>query len=376
MTASQDRVKIYRCYGLPMASLRTRTKADGTSSWAVLYVIDKRQTSVTFDNLETAEKFKALVDTVGAARAMSAWGIADTVRAAPSSDYTVVGWLTKYVDEMTGVEQKCIDDYRRYIRDLKEFFGELPLAAIEYGDISRWIKYLETINKPKTIANKHGFLSAGLGAAVPKQIPANPAAGRRLSKGTGDDDEIRMLTRKEFDRLLAATTEYWRPLVEFLVVSGCRWGEASALKPGDVDRKACSVKIRRAWKHSSDGYTIGATKTKRSNRTIKIPKRILDQLDYSSEWLFTNRAGGPVRYAGFRHRVWDPAVARAKFDPAPSPHDLRHTCASWMLNGGVPSAVVSRHLGHQSIQITHDIYGDVDQASAQLAADYMDSALA
>jgi len=32
---------------------------------------------------------------------------------------------------------------------------------------------------------------------------------------------------------------------------------------------------------------------------------------------------------------------------------------------------VSRHLGHESIKITVDIYGDVDQASAQLAADFM-----
>jgi len=355
-----------------MASVRTRTKADGTSSWSVLFVIDKRQTSVTFSEQSDAEKFKALVDTVGAARAMSAWGIADTVRAAPVSDYTLTAWLTRYIDQLTGCEQLTIDNYRRYARDLTAFFGELPLAALEVDDIGRWIKYLETINKPKTIGNKHGFLSAALAAAVPTQIPANPCAGRRLPRGLGDDDEIRMLTREEFDLLLASTTEYWRPLVEFLVVSGCRWGEAAALKPGDVDRKACAVKIRRAWKHSSDGYTIGATKTKRSRRTIKIPKRILDQLDYSSEYLFTNRAGGPVRYPGFRQRVWDPAVARAKLDPAPTPHDLRHTCASWMLNGGVPSAVVSRHLGHESIKITHDIYGDVDAASAQLAADFMD----
>jgi len=102
---------------------------------------------------------------------------------------------------------------------------------------------------------------------------------------------------------------------------------------------------------------------------------VLDKLDYGNEWLFINRDGGPVRYQGFRRRVWDKAVTRAELEPAPTPHDLRHTCASWMLNGGVPSSVVSRHLGHESIKITHDIYGDVDQASAALAADFMDSAL-
>jgi integrase len=46
-----------------------------------------------------------------------------------------------------------------------------------------------------------------------------------------------------------------------------------------------------------------------------------------------------------------------------------------MLTGGVPVTVVSRHLGHESIKITVDVYGDVDAASAQLAADFMSDAL-
>ena len=360
-----------------MASIRARRRGDGSTAWSVLYVIDGRQTSATFDTEEDAGKFRVLIDTLGARRAMEAWGIPDTPKVHQKSTLTLVQWLHRHIDGLTGCEQLTLDHYRRYARQLEEFFGELPLEALGSDDVGNWIRHLEAIgNRPKTIANKHGFLSSALSAAVPAHIPANPTAGRRLPGGTGDDDEIRMLTKDEFARLLASTEEVWQPLMEFLVVSGCRWGEASALRPGDVDRDACSVKIRRAWKRSSAGYTIGATKTKRSRRTIKIPKRILDQLDYSHEYLFTNRAGGPVRYANFRRDAFDKAAALAKLDPAPTPHDLRHTCASWMLNGGVPSAVVSRHLGHESIKITHDIYGDVDQASAQLAAEFMKVALA
>jgi integrase len=245
--------------------------------------------------------------------------------------------------------------------------------------VGRWVKHLEVEvgNSPKTIRNKHGFLSSALGKAVPAHIPSNPAAGRRLPRGQGDDDEMRMLTRAEFNALLEATTDYWRPLMEFLVVSGCRWGEASALKPGDIDLEAGTVKIRRAWKHSSEGYKIGPPKTRRSRRTIKVPASTLAKLTYAptDDWVFVNRDGGPVRYMGFRRRVWDKAVARAKLDPPPTPHDLRHTCASWMLTGGVPVTVVSRHLGHESIKITVDVYGDVDEQSAQLAADFMSGAL-
>lgn len=40
-----------------VASIRTRTRKDGTSSHSVLFTIDGRQTSVTFDDLPTAEKW-------------------------------------------------------------------------------------------------------------------------------------------------------------------------------------------------------------------------------------------------------------------------------------------------------------------------------
>ncbi|WP_341272096.1 site-specific integrase [Mycobacterium kubicae] len=184
-----------------------------------------------------------------------------------------------------------------------------------------------------------------------------------------------MLLHDEFAALLSATTEYWRPFLEFLVASGCRWGEATSLRPTDIDREHGTVRIRRAWKYSSKGYTIGVPKTTRSRRTVNVPDALLAKLDYDHEWLFVNRAGGPIRYAGFRRRVWDRAVKKAQLDPPPTPHALRHTCGSWMLNAGVPIMTVSRHLGHESIKVTADIYGHVDRTSHRAAADVMSKLL-
>ena len=67
------------------------------------------------------------------------------------------------------------------------------------------------------------------------------------------------LSREDFARLLDNVTEFWRLLVEFLVGSGCRWGEATALKPGDVNRFENTVRITRAWKRTYDrgGYELG-----------------------------------------------------------------------------------------------------------------------
>jgi integrase len=128
---------------------------------------------------------------------------------------------------------------------------------------------------------------------------------------------------------------------------------------------------RRAWKYNSNGYRIGSPKTKRSRRDVNLDPALLDKLDYTGEWLFTNTVGGPVRYQGFRRRVWDKAVQRAKLEPAPTPHDLRHTHASWLLNAGVPITTVSRRLGHENIQTTVNIYGHLDRSSDAAAAAVM-----
>lgn len=348
--------------------------------WQVRYRIDGRQSSLSLGDEAEARKFSALVDAVGPKRALEAHHI-DTARvraASISAGMTVDKWLAIHIKTLTGLEQYSIDKYEEYRRNDFPALGPMPLSSVTEGDIAEWVRSLEAKgNKPKTIANKHGFLSGALAKAVPKHIASNPAAGTRLPRQTSDGDDsdthdMRMLTTAEFDALLAATTDHWRPMILFMARSGARWGEVAALKPSDVDRRAGTVRIRRAWKYSSKGYTIGATKTVRSDRTINVSTAVLNQLDYSNEWLFVNRNGGPVRYQGFRRRVWDKAVARAKLDPPPTPHDLRHSCASWMIAAGVPIGIVSRHLGHESIKITMDVYGDVARDSFAQAADALD----
>ena len=49
-------------------------------------------------------------------------------------------------------------------------------------------------------------------------------------------------------------------------------------------------------------------------------------------------------------------------------HDLRHTCASWLLGAGVPLITVSAHLGHEDTSVTAKIYGHLDRTAGQAAA--------
>ena len=93
---------------------------------------------------------------------------------------------------------------------------------------------------------------------------------------------------------------------------------------------------------------------------------------------------------GFHDRIWRPAVERTwpSLDESgylstsravpilrPRIHDLRHTCASWLVLAGVPLPVVQQHLGHESINTTISLYAHIDRQSMQTAADVIGRAL-
>jgi integrase len=377
-----------------MASIREVPRNDGTTAHTVLYRLDGRQRTLVFDDPKAAEVFRDTINVHGPKRAMEMHNIDPEPRRRNKVHVmTVAEWVRHHIDHLTGVEQTTIDKYDDYLKnDIEPHLGHIPLKELSSDDLARWVKHMETHggrkgtgHAPKTLANKYGFLSGALNAAVTRKpkplIESNPAAGRKLSRAEApdseDDEDIRILTHDEFDVLLDAVTDYWKLLIEFMVTTGLRWGEAAALEPKHVNLADGTIKIRQAWKYSrTNGYYLGPPKTKRSRRTVDVPTEMLDRLDLSDEFVFMNTTGGPVRYHGFKRRVWDAAVKKSGLDPRPTPHDLRHTYASWQLIGGTPITVVSRQLGHESIQVTVDIYGDVDRASAKVASEYMSRTLA
>jgi len=371
-----------------MASLRRGTRRDGSTYVQVLYRLNGKQSSTSFEDLASATKFQTLVDKYGAGKALETLGT-DT----EFSAITVGEWIEHHIDHLTGLTKSSLYDYRSYLKnDIDQALGDLPLTSLSRDDIARWMQGLsEKGASGKTIANKHGFLSSALNAAVRAgRILSNPAAGQRLP--TSQRQEMVCLSQEDFVRLRGNIPEFWLPLVEFLVASGCRWGEATALQPSDVDRVNNTLRITRAWKRTYDrgGYEIGPPKTKKSVRTINVPQTVLDKLDYSNKWIFLNKAGRPVKGNGFHDRVWRPAVERTwpSVDEEgnritdksvqtlrPRIHDLRHTCASWMVLAGVPLPVVQQHLGHESINTTIQLYAHIDRRSMEAAADAVGRAL-
>jgi site-specific recombinase XerD len=76
---------------------------------------------------------------------------------------------------------------------------------------------------------------------------------------------------------------------------------------------------------------------------------------------------------GFSHAVTDSA-ADASLPPEFIPHSLRHLYASTSLAEGIPITEVSRWLGHNSIEVTHQIYGHLIPGSFDRARTALDAA--
>jgi integrase len=369
------------------ASFHKRPRKDGTTAYAVHYELDGKQRLLTLNDAKQAAAIVALIKAHGPERALKMHSIKPPSQRSDTPVLTVGSWIQRHIETLSGIERKTLAEYKRYLsRDIEPALGAVPLTELRRGDISSWVNKLRDDGASgKTIQNKAGFLSGCLNAAVRDgHLPANPAAGIRLPRTVRR--EMCFLTPAEFTIVRAAFTERWHPLLDFLVATGARFSEATALTPADVDRESHTVRINKAWKRIPDGtvnrYEIGQPKTRRSNRTVDVPSELLDRLDYTSKWLFTTSAGGPIRIYSWRSNVWTPSLAKAKAPDPDKPdkpvltkpvriHDLRHTAASWLLGAGVPLIVVSQHLGHEDTSVTSKVYGHLDRTAGKAAADVM-----
>src|SRR5690349_10361215 len=185
-----------------MASLRCGTRKDGSTYVQVLYRLNGKQSSTSFEGLGSAMKFQKLVDKYGPAKALETLGVDPEFSA-----ITVAEWIEHHIDHLTGLRKSTLYDYRSYLKnDIGEVLGDLPLTSLSRDDVARWMQGLsEAGASGKTIANKHGFLSSALNAAVRAgRIPSTPAAGQRVP--TADGQEMVCLGPEDFARLLGNIT--------------------------------------------------------------------------------------------------------------------------------------------------------------------------
>jgi integrase len=156
-----------------------------------------------------------------------------------------------------------------------------------------------------------------------------------------DDDEDETgghvyLSHEEYELIRSYLPNDAKPVTDYLVGTGARWGEATAAAVGSIRPDAKPeplAKIHRAWKKrpkseytakDRDPWYIGATKG-RSKRTVEIPALLVEVLRPlidgrpSGDLLLRAPDGGRLIHSNFVNRRWDPAVVAAMRCPAHPP---------------------------------------------------------
>ena len=247
----------------------------------------------------------------------------------------------------------------------------------------------------RTVQYVHATLSAALQQAVREELIGRNVA-RVVQTPSATSQEVQPLEREEVGQLLrAARSHRFYALWLLLVSVGLRRGEALALTWDDIDLDSGQLRVRRNLQRVRKELIFGTPKTKRSMRTVPLPRRCVAALKARAaeqreertaagqKWsplphqpdglVFTTPAGRPTEPRGLNRMLTvlcrQAGVRRVRV------HDLRHTCASLLLAQGVDARTIMETLGHSTITLTLNTYAHVMDTTLRAAAERMDDAL-
>jgi integrase/recombinase XerD len=267
-----------------------------------------------------------------------------------------------YLDHLTVERGLSVNTLRSYRRDLARYvesLGGADLAAVTTGQVAGYLAGLregDADHPPLAAASAARAVSAvrglhkfavreGLAADDPAREVAPPTPPRRLPKALDVSQVEAILHAAGGDEPLALRD---KALLEFLYGTGARISEAVGACVDDLDVPTRSVLL-----HGKGGRSrlvpLGSYALAALDAYLV---RVRPTLGAKGPQVFLNARGGPLS----RQSAWTilrRAAATAGLEPTTiSPHTLRHSYATHLLDGGADVRVVQELLGHASVTTT------------------------
>ncbi len=231
------------------------------------------------------------------------------------------------------------------------------ILAVETDTIRRYMASLGAQEYSKsTMARKLATLRSFYKFLVRRNfIDANPVNPVKTPKQ--EKKLPRFLEYEEVRRLLSAPdTDNWlgardKAIMEVLYSTGMRVSEVVALNMDDVDFLGEIIHVRGKGKKERIAPT-GSSALQSIQHYIEFRnRRMQNDSNFDGKVLFANKHGKRLSVRSVRRKM-DKYLALAGLDPDISPHTLRHSFATHMLNNGADLRSVQELLGHQSLSTT------------------------
>lgn len=277
--------------------------------------------------------------------------------------------LREFADYLRVGADKSPATVREYLRDLrllKNFLSPdkpLDVAEIRVADLRRFLLYLqdERANSKYTIARKISALRAFFSFLLrEKIISENPMEHIDRPKVNPRDILRRYLTRQEVSNLFRHIRETSRQpyrdlaICALFIYGGLRVSELTDLRLPNLNLE--------------EGYVEVLHGKGNKQRVVPLPPAAVELLQNylahrpqnDAEFLFTDHRGRKMSRQTAYYIVKQ-FVRGLGLDPRISPHKLRHTCATLLLESGIDLRFIQEFLGHADISTTQ-IYTHVSRA--------------
>ena len=265
---------------------------------------------------------------------------------------------------------------------LMPYFGNKSMSEVSAKDIIQWQNEMMNMRgkdgKPFSatyLKTMHNQVSAIFNHAVKfYDLRSNPAA-KAGSVGKKEAKDMLFWTKDEYLKFADAMMD--KPLsfyaYEMLYWCGIRLGELLALTPADFDFEKSTVSISKSYQRLNREDVITEPKTPKSNRIIKMPDFLCQEIREYMNTLYSCEVGDrlfPISKSYLHHEMDRGAkqsgVKRIRV------HDLRHSHVSHLIELGFSAVAIADRVGHESIDITYR-YAHLFPSKQVEIADKLDS---
>jgi len=223
-------------------------------------------------------------------------------------------------------------EVRRYLAHLAEHQYSRATMARKLATLRSFYKFLM----------RRGYTQTNPVAPI-----RTPKQEKRLPKCLTVEDVRKLLAVPE-DGTLLGTRD--RAMLETLYSTGVRVSELCDLNLEDIDLVGGIVHVRGKGKKERIA-PIGPTAIEAIQRYLRIRQANPRSGSFDTRALYVNKHGKRLSTRSVRRKL-DKYLVQAGLDPSISPHTLRHTFATHMLNNGADLRAVQELLGHQSLSTT------------------------
>lgn len=314
-------------------------------------------------------------------------------------------WIEEYAEKRLAT--KTVREYKKLLIRVDPALGHIKLANLKPYHLTQFYNMLREDGirqdgkkgglSENSICHYHRLLSTILETAIveadlivenpAKKIKDPPKPDHKDVTPYDDDEAIALLEALEQPDIKLK----YKVLLTLIVFTGFRRSEVLGLEWTDIDFEKFDISVKRGSQYDEEiGMYTSLTKNKTSKRTISIPEEVMQLVKQYRVWqtkqrllcgdkwhdlnrLFTQWDGKPMHPSTLNHWM-SKFLTKNKLKPI-SPHGLRHTYASILIDQNIDIVAISEQLGHASKTTTLNLYAHKLKKKNKITSDAMEKTL-